>query len=275
MNEAKEAEIVVVGSFMVDLMSKSPKLPAPGQTILGGPFFMGPGGKGANQAVAAAKLGAKVEMVVSLGTDSFGDLAYESLAAQKVGVDFVKRVEDAPTGVALIIVDDNTGENMIVVAPGANELLTEEDVAEASTKISEADCVVMQLEIPLKTVEYTAKLAYEAGVPVILDPAPARQLPADLFPRLALITPNETEAALISGIEVTDLKSAEKAANVLLAKGPQAVALTLGRQGVLLANEEKMVHIPAFAVATIDTTGAGDAFNGALAVALAEGKGLA
>ena len=267
----KSPKIGVVGSFMTDLMSKSPHLPSPGETVMGGPFFLGPGGKGSNQAIAAAKLGAEVQMVVSLGQDSFGDLAYNALVNWGVGVDFVKRVEGVSTGAALIIVDDTSGENMIVVAPGSNDLLSTEDVERARQAICAADCVLMQLEIPLATVEYTARLARAAGVRVILDPAPGRKLPPELLTNVDVLTPNETEAGIVSGIKVTDLASAEKAARALSSRGPETVIITLGGGGVLALERGDVMHIPAFQVDVVDTTGAGDAFNGALGVALAEG----
>lgn len=267
-------KIVVIGSFVTDLMSKSPHLPSPGQTLMGGPFFMGPGGKGSNQAIAAAKLGAEVDMVVSLGNDHFGDMAYDALVKAGVGVEFVKRVDSVSTGIALIIVDDSSGENMIVVAPGANDLLDKIDVEKARRSMNGADCVVMQLEVPLEIVEHAAKLAQEAGVRVILDPAPGRALSDSLLSYIDVLTPNEDEASIISGIEVTDLTTAEEAARALHSRGPQTVVITLGSGGVLALDQGKVFHIPAFEVETIDTTGAGDAFNGAFAVALAEGRSV-
>ncbi len=271
----KQPKILVIGSFMVDLMSKSPHLPKPGQTVMGGPFHMGAGGKGSNQAIAAAKLGAEVEMVVSLGTDQFGDLALDALVQAGVGTEGVKRVSDESTGIALIIVDDLSGENMIVVAPGSNSLLDKDDVERVKGKMAEADCVVMQLEIPLETVEYAAKLAREAKTQIILDPAPGRPLPDGLLANVDVLTPNEDEAQIITGLEINDLATAEKAAKALLARGPGAVVITLGGLGALAVTEEETIHIPAFAVDTVDTTGAGDAFNGALAAALAEKRSLA
>ncbi|NLL43082.1 MAG: ribokinase [Firmicutes bacterium] len=267
--------ICVIGSFVVDLMSKSPHLPKPGQTVMGGPFHMGAGGKGSNQAIAAAKLGAEVGIVAALGRDEFGDMAYNALVEAGVGTDGVKRVEGVSTGIALIIVDDGSGENMIVVAPGSNDFLNKDDVKQAKERIAEADYVVMQLEIPLETVEYAARLAQEANTPVILDPAPGRPLPDELLANVDVLTPNEDEAQIITGIEIADLASAEQAAKHLLARGPRAVVITLGGLGALAVTKDETVHIPAFAVDAVDTTGAGDAFNGALAVALGEKLPLA
>lgn len=270
----KKPRLVMIGSYMQDLMSKSPKLPMPGETVRGGPFFMGPGGKGSNQAIAAAKLGASVDLVASIGDDSFGDLASESLKKHGVSLEFVRRQQDISTGIALIIVDDKSGENIIVVAPGANNHLSTNDVDNALSNIKEADCVVMQLEIPLDIVEYSAKLAYKSGVRVILDPAPACHLSTELLSHVNILTPNETEASIISGVEVIDLKSAKKAGHILCARGPEAVVITLGKEGVLVVTEEETFIVEAFSVNPVDTTGAGDAFNGALAVALGEGQEL-
>ena len=266
--------ITVVGSFMTDLMSRSPHLPSPGETVMGGPFKMGPGGKGSNQAVAAARLGADVNILVSLGTDEFGDLAYASLVHEGIGVDHVKRVSGLSTGAALIIVDDANGENMIVVAPGSNNELGVADVEAAQELIVGSDYVLMQLEIPLETVEYTARLARANGVKVILNPAPGRELPDELLAMIDVFTPNETEASIISGIEVRDLAGAETAARALRDRGCRAVVITLGSQGVLVADDSGTRHILSFKVDVVDTTGAGDAFNGALAAALGEGMGL-
>lgn len=274
MSENKVPKVVVVGSFMMDLMSKSPRLPGPGQTVMGGPFYMGPGGKGANQAIAAAKLGADVDIVVSIGNDYFGDLAFDSLVKAGVGVEFIKRVDNASTGTALVVVDESSAENMIVIAPGSNDHLGTDDVEMARSTIAAANCVIMQLEIPLGTVEYAAKLAHESGVRVVLDPAPGRSLSKQLLSYVDILTPNESEASIISGIEVTDVCSAERAAKVLCSRGPNTVIVTLGSDGLLAVSQDGTFHIPAFEVEAVDTTGAGDAFNGALAVALAEGRSV-
>jgi ribokinase len=274
MGVTAKPRITVVGSFMMDLMSKTPRLPVPGETVMGGPFKMGPGGKGSNQAVAAARLGAQVTIVVSLGTDYFGDIAYANLEQEGIDTRFVKSVDKAHTGAALIMVDDAKAENMIVVASGANELLTPEDVDAAADAMTGADFLVLQLEVPLETVEYTAQLAATRGVPLILNPAPARPLSPALLERVRLLTPNETEAELITGVPVTDIQTAEAAAKRLVGWGVKEAIITLGAKGALVATAEGCTHVPGFQVDVVDSTGAGDAFNGGLAVALAEGKTL-
>ncbi len=276
MDKNRAPRITIVGSFMTDLMSRSPRLPSPGETVMGGPFKMGPGGKGTNQAVTAARLGAEVNIVASLGNDEFGNMAYDTLSKEGIGVGFVKQVDGVSTGAALIIVDDSGGENMIVVAPGSNSFLGVDDVERAREVIESSDCVVMQLEIPLPTVEYCAALAHGAGARVVLDPAPAPNKPLgdELLHFVDVLTPNENEASLISGIEVTDLASAEQAARSLVNRGCGTVIITMGSSGVLAFDGNEVLHVPAFNVKAVDTTGAGDAFNGALAVSLTEAKDL-
>lgn len=266
--------IVVVGSSNMDLVVKSPRIPAVGETILGGDFLMVPGGKGANQAVAAAKLGAEVYLVAKIGTDVFGDKSLDNFKAVAVNTQYVTRSEISPSGVALITVDQ-AGNNVIVVAPGANNELSPEDVEEASSVIASAGALVAQLEVPLETVEFAARLANADGVPFILDPAPARKLDTDFLSMVDVLTPNETEARILTGIEVTDENSARMAAKALLACGAGAVILSLGAKGYLLATGDKMEFVPAITMTAIDATAAGDAFAGSLAVGLARGEKLA
>lgn len=260
---------------MMDLMARTPRLPIPGETMMGGPFKMGPGGKGANQAVAAARLGADVTMVVSLGTDYFGEMALANLAAEGIDTRFVRRVSETHTGAALITVDDVKGENMIVVAPGSNSLLLPEDLAPAEAAIASSDYLLLQLEIPLETVTAALELAAKHSVPAILNPAPARSLPDGLLSMVGLATPNETEAQLLTGVAVTDIPSARAAGERLLEHGVQAALVTLGANGALAVTRDGSTHLPGFRVNVVDSTGAGDAFNGALAVGLAEGRTLA
>jgi len=269
----KNPAIVVVGSSNMDLVVKTPRIPTAGETILGGDFLTIPGGKGANQAVAAAKLGAQVFFVAKLGQDAFGQQSLANFEEAGVKTKYVTTTKDAPSGVALITVDDN-GENAIVVAPGANSILRPADVEAAKGAIAGAGAVVAQLEIPLKTVEYAAACAKNADVPFILDPAPARQLPDELLAIVDIIKPNETEAKILTGIEVKGDTSAKHAASKLLEKGVGAVIITMGARGFLLATKETAEFVDGIEVNAADSTAAGDAFTGSLAVGIAEGKNL-
>jgi ribokinase len=271
---SKRPRVTVVGSFNTDLVSRTPRMPVPGETILGGPFHMGPGGKGANQAVAAARLGAETAMVVKLGMDPFGDLAEANMTNEGIRPDFIFRTDEAHTGAALIMVDAR-GENMIVVAAGANNLLSPDDVDKAGEAIEGADVLLVQLEIPIETVERTIELAHEAGVTVLLNPAPGREIHSKLLAMCDVVTPNETETQIITGMSVRDRDEAEAAARWLLKQGVKAVVITLGAEGALVATENGIENVPGQKVEVVDTTGAGDAFSGALAVALAEGMELA
>jgi ribokinase len=265
--------IVVVGSLNMDLVVRAPRHPAPGETILGGPFHTIPGGKGANQAVAIARLGHPVVMVGRVGADPFGQALLENMAAAGVETKWVQRDAEAASGVALIIVDD-AGQNSIVVASGANMRLTGADVEAARETIANAAALVLQLESPLPTVAHAVGLAHEHGVPVILNPAPARPLGAELLKQVDYLIPNESETTLLTGVEVSDDASARLGAEKLLAAGVGAVIVTLGERGALLAGEGERQLLPAYRVTVVDTTAAGDAFVGAFAVALAERRPL-
>ncbi len=267
----RRPKVTVVGSFNTDLVVHTPRMPVSGETILGGPYHTGPGGKGANQAVAAARLDADVTMVVKLGEDDLGDKAEANLRNEGINADFILRTDAIHTGVAFIIVDER-GENMIVVAPGANTRLTPEDVEATREAIVTADILLVQLESPVETVERAIRIANEAGVRVLLNPAPGQPLDPRLLARVDVLTPNETEAEIITGHSVDDLQEAGGAAHRLRDTGVEVVVITLGAQGALLVTEEDAEHIPGHSVDVVDTTGAGDAFNGALAVALAEGQ---
>ena len=261
--------IVVVGSTNTDMVVKAARIPAPGETILGGRFLMNPGGKGANQAVAAARLGAEVVFIAKVGDDLFGREAKALFAKENICTDYVLTDPSEPSGVALIMVDAK-GENCIAVASGANGTLMPEDIEGLKGVIAQADMLLMQLETPLETVRYAADVAVNLGVPVILNPAPACELPADLYDCLEVITPNESEAELLTSIKVTDEASAEAAARVLCDKGVLNVVITMGAKGAYVFDGEDGVMVPAFKVEAVDTTAAGDVFNGALAVALTE-----
>lgn len=261
--------IVVVGSSNTDMIIKMDKIPAPGETVLGGEFTIAAGGKGANQAVAAARAGGEVAFVACVGDDMFGEQALEGFAKDRIDTEYVFKDKQQPSGCALIFVDKE-GENSIAVASGANARLSPKHIDLAKDKIISSEILIAQLETPLDTVKHTAQLASDNGVPVILDPAPAQPLDNDLLKYISILTPNESEAELLTGIPVEDENSADKAANALLAKGIDTVLITLGFRGTFIATEDTREMAPGFMVTAIDSTAAGDVFNGALAVSLSE-----
>ena len=267
------AHVTVVGSLNMDLVARTPRIPQPGETIIGGEFRTVPGGKGANQAVAAARLGAQVSMVGRVGHDAFADPLLQNLAAASVDHAFVTRDPEAATGVALIFVDD-AGQNSIVVAAGANMRLSPADVDAAEAVIAASDVVLLQLESPLETVTRAAEVARAHGARVVLNPAPARSVPSALLSRVDVLIPNESETAHLTGLPLGDRAAAEVAAAALRDMGVGTVILTLGGRGAMLACEEGAELFPAFEVDPVDTTAAGDAFVGSFAVALAEGRSL-
>ncbi len=266
------SDVVVVGSVNVDLVVQAARLPRPGETVGGGVFLKAHGGKGANQAVAAARLGADVGLVARVGTDPFGDEALAHFRAEGLRTDHVTRDPAHATGVAVITVDA-AGQNAIAVAAGANAALTVADIDRAADLIRHAGVLAAQLETPLETVRHAIRLAAGAGVPVVFNPAPAPDgpLPADLLRAVAVLTPNETEAAALSGVPVVDEASARRAAAVLRESGVRTVVLTLGERGVLIADASGVERVPAPRVRAVDTTAAGDSFTGALARFLAAG----
>jgi ribokinase len=269
----KTPRIVVVGSVNTDMVVKSNRLPGPGETITGGRFIMAAGGKGANQAVAAARLGAEVTLVAKVGADVFGDQAIENFRREGIRTDCILRDPQNHTGVALILVEEG-GENLISVASGANHTLSPQEIAPLADRLCSADVLMLQLEIPMETVCAAAAMAAAAGVTVILDPAPAAPLPEGLLPHVAFLTPNESEAQRLTGVAVTDEASARRAAERLLSSGARHVIVTLGAKGALVASREQAVLIPSVSVDAVDTTAAGDAFNGGLAWACGEGMSL-
>jgi ribokinase len=266
-------KITVVGSSNTDMIIKVPRLPLPGETVLGGRFFTSPGGKGANQAVAAARGGGEVTFIARTGSDIFGKQAIERYKKDHINVSYMIEDKDAPSGMAEIIVDDK-GNNLIAVAPGANLNLSVYDIIAAKETIAKSDILLVQLEIPLKTVEYAVKLARENGVRVILNPAPAQSLPIELLKEISILTPNEKEAEFLTGVKVTDESSAEDAGRILISKGVEKVIVTLGKSGALVLDRGGSEMVSGFKVKVEDTTAAGDVFNGALAVALAEKKNI-
>lgn len=267
-------KVTVFGSFVVDLMGRCPHLPVPGETVKGSVFKMGPGGKGFNQAVAAHKAGAEVTMVTKLGKDAFADVALQTM--EKLGMDTrrVFRTGQTETGSALIMVDENTGQNEIAVILGACDTITDEEVESISDLLNQSDYLLIQLETNISSVEKAVEMAYEKGVKIILNTAPVQPVDDSMLSRVDLITPNEVEAQILSGILVDSEENAGKAADYFFEKGVKNVLITMGSKGVYLATPEKRGLIPAYRVNAVDTTGAGDAFNGGLAAALAEGKDL-
>ena len=268
------ARIIVVGSANVDLVARAPHIPSPGETVLGRDFVTALGGKGANQAVAAARLGADVTFITRVGHDSFGDQCLEGYAQNQIDLSFAHRDETEPTGIALIAVADD-GENSIIVASGANMALTPADVQAAAAAFENADVLLLQLEIPLDTVAEAARLARKKGVKVVLNPAPAQPIPAQILETVDVITPNRIELAQLLGASEEDVlaMSDEQLAKAVLSLGPASGVLTLGAEGALAAGSWGWQRVPAFEISAVDTTGAGDAFNGGLAVALALGQG--
>ena len=267
------SRIIVIGSSNTDMVIKTEKLPAPGETILGGTFLMNPGGKGANQAVAAARLGGKVTFITKRGNDLFGNQAVGLLMREGIDIQHVVKDLDFPSGVALITVD-STGENSIVVAPGSNANLLIEDMPPEIFETGKFEILLLQLEIPINTVEDSAVRASEHGIKVILNPAPACKLSDNLLKHVWLITPNETEAEAITGKQITDIASVEIAAAFIQERGVKNVIITLGETGAFVKAENYTGLIPGIKVSPVDTTAAGDVFNGALAVAVSEGKDL-
>ena len=265
------APVVVIGSLNMDLVTRAPRLPRGGETLIGHSFATVSGGKGANQAVAAARLGAKVAMIGCVGNDDYGVRLRDALLAEHIDCEAVSVVEDS-SGVALIVVDDNS-QNAIVIVAGANGAMTPAVIERFDAVLQAADVVICQLEIPDATVGPALKRARELGTTVILNPAPAsRPLPADWFAAIDYLIPNESEAAALSGLAVDSLQSAETAATQLIAMGAGKVIVTLGAQGSLFANGNGFEHFPAPTVKAVDTTAAGDTFVGGFAAALADGK---
>lgn len=265
-------KIVVIGSLNTDMVVRSEHLPRPGESVLGGDFMMAGGGKGANQAIAVARMGHNVVFSAAVGRDMFGDAAVAGY--QRFGVDtsYIVR-KDTPSGIALIMVD-GAGQNSISVALGANNCLTAEDVMPALESVSAGDIVLLQLEIPMSTVDACVAVAAAKGAKVVLNPAPAAVVSEQTLSKLYLITPNQTEAQTLTGIEVVDEASATAAAKALTAKGVERVVITMGSQGSLLYEDGVSEIIPAHKVSAVDTTAAGDVYNGALCAAIAEGMSL-
>jgi ribokinase len=268
-------KIVVVGSSNTDLIIKVPEIPRPGETLLGGEFKTFPGGKGANQAVAAARAGGDVIFIAAVGDDAYGVDAIKGYRVDNINTENIKVCKGIPSGIAMITVSEK-GENAITVAPGANAQLRPEDLEEAEEPFHEADYMLIQLETPLDTVLKAVELCKELNTKVILNPAPAAELSGEILQKVNIITPNETEAERLTGIVVSDEPTAASAAEALHNRGIETVIITLGALGAYLSDNESGMRllIPGFSVQAVDTTAAGDVFNGQLAVSLAEGKEL-
>jgi ribokinase len=269
----RRGKVLVVGSANMDLVVRCERFPVPGETIFGSAFAMFPGGKGANQAVCCAKLGGNVDFLGRMGKDVFCDRLCANMTREGVCLDHLLIDQSEPTGTALITVD-STGQNEILVVSGSNMKLCAKDVLDHRAAFADAAIVLLQLEIPLETVIQAATLAREHSAMVMLNPAPACSLPESLFRMIDFITPNETEAELLTGIHVSDPESAERAARVLLGRGVKNVVVTMGASGCLLVTPREKCLFPAHRVQAVDTTAAGDAFNGSLAYALADGQEL-
>ncbi len=265
--------ITILGTFVADLAFRADRLPTWGETVLGSAFRMGPGGKGSNQAVAAARLGANVSIISKVGLDEFGNIARRTWADEGIDTRFVVDTAEFETGSSTITVHETTGNNAIVVVPGSGFRITPDEVELARDAIAESAMFMTCLELPIAIVRHGLALARSLGVPTILNPAPAQPLADDVYALCDYITPNETEATRLSGVMVSNAESAARAAEVLLARGARTVIVTLGEGGAMIKTATLTEHVPSFrAGAVVETTGAGDAFNGGLAVALAEGK---
>lgn len=266
-------KVAVVGSFNMDLVVKAARRPRKGETLIGDDFGIFIGGKGTNQAIAAARLGAEVHMIGRLGTDLFGDMFLSAFKKEEINTDFIVRDPEVGTGVGTPVIDAD-GDNSIIIVPRANMRLTPEDVQKAGKPISETDVLILQLEVPIEASKRAAEIAKSGGATVILNPAPATKLDDDFIKLMDILTPNEVETEMLTGIPVADRTGAERAAKSLLEKGVSAVILTLGERGALLVTKDLIQEIPSYQVKVVDTTAAGDAFCGALATALARRESL-
>ena len=264
-------KIIVVGSSNTDMVIQSERIPRPGETILGGSFFMNSGGKGANQAVAAARLGGDVHFICKVGQDVFGDMARQQFENEGMHTEFVMSDANLPSGVALINVDAQ-GENSITVASGANGALHTTDIDQAEGIFESGDVLLIQLETPLETVWHAIKKAHKKGLKVILNPAPAAEIPDEIYPYIYTLTPNETETELLTGVSIDSLAKTQEAAHILLNKGLKHLIITMGSQGAYYQSAETKLFIPTKPVQAVDTTAAGDCFNGALAVSISQAK---
>ncbi|MFS0661711.1 ribokinase [Niallia alba] len=265
--------ILVIGSFMMDLIVRTPRAPQNGETIIGKNFSQLPGGKGANQAVAAARLGGKVIMAGKVGSDEFGKRALSTLMKEKVDIQHIQQDSKNPTGIGFITLEEN-GNNRIIVVPGANLNFKIHDLDNIKSLIRNAEIMVLQLEMDLEMIEQAVSYAASFEVPVILNPAPAQPLSDSLLRKITYLTPNETEAEILTGVKINSLQDAEEAGKILLEKGVKNVIITLAEKGSLIVTEKETCHVPSYHVDLVDSVAAGDSFNGALAVGISSGKPL-
>jgi ribokinase len=270
---ANKPNIIVIGSFMYDLVVQTPRFPDIGETIVGSQFFQATGGKGANQALQAARLGARVTMAGKVGNDAFGDAHVESMREAGVDISTILRSETAPTGIGNISLDPE-GRNKIIIVPGANMEITEAEIQSWEQDIADADMLILQLEIPLPCVYKAIQLAHQNNTPVMLNPAPAQSIDKQMVGLVTYLTPNETETAILTGVKVVDEASADQAAQTLLELGVQHVVITMGEHGVFYRDGKQKFFKEANKVKAVDTVAAGDSFIGALAFSLASGKGI-
>jgi len=267
-------KVAVFGSFVVDLMARAPHLPKPGETVKGSIFKMGAGGKGFNQGVAAHKSGADIAMITKVGHDAFADVAFKVMDELKMSKEYILYHNEIGTGSAIIMVDEQTSQNKIVIVPGACSTITTQEVDGLRPLLSECEYVLLQLEVNQDANERIVDIANECGCKVILNTAPYQSVSDEFLSKVYMVTPNEVEAEMMTGIHVDSLEAAKKAAQVFYDKGVEVVLITLGERGVFISDHGREEIISAFKVDAVDTTGAGDAFNGGLLTALAEGKDL-
>jgi ribokinase len=263
--------IIVLGSINMDLVVHAPRLPKPGESLIGTSFHTTPGGKGANQAVACARLGIKTHMIGRVGDDVFGDALLKNLAAYGVDTTDVSIEGSQPSGVALIAIDE-AAENNIIVVPGANDTVGQSELDYLVSILPDVQVLLLQLEVPMDIVQKAAQLAHQRSITVILDPAPAKQLPAELYPYVDILTPNTTEAGILAGFPVETIEEAEKAADLFLERGARLAIIKMGSMGAYAKDQTGGRFYPAIPVQAVDTVAAGDAFNGALGAALSEGQ---
>lgn len=273
-NEATGNKVCVLGSFNVDMISYLPRLPTAGESLLGTQFLCSAGGKGSNQALAASRAGAQTHFIAKVGADQFSSYAADFLETSGIQSSTIYQSDEHPTGTALIFVDQGSGENMIAITPGANMAIGAHEVRMQQDKIAECDIILLQLETNQEALRESIAIAREHGIAVMLNPAPYGEIVHELLPLLDYLSPNQTEAALISGIDITDEACARQAAEIIHSKGVGTVIITLGAAGALAYDGQDCIHVPAFAAVVKNTAGAGDAFNGALAAALAKGGSL-